>query len=164
MGPLLQDMKTSAFEGSCSQVIAAIGNDPSVVEVLQRKPFSCNADCARVSQVRPRRRPTMAPSRMLRRRLSTPSSHLTLKRGGRRSGRRAFSCGSFERVSLRHGLFKGIWVVQLTIWSCEKLGGTVRAIPPCKTMWFCCLRLLWHALIWSTIALPLFVATPYFSE
>lgn len=35
VGPLLQDMKTSVFEGSCSQVIAAIGNDPSVVEVSQ---------------------------------------------------------------------------------------------------------------------------------
>lgn len=93
-----------------------------------------------------------------------PAVSLDAEEGGRRSGRRALSCGSFERVSLRHGLFKGIWVVQLTIWSCEKLGGTVRAIPPCKTMWFCCLRLLWHALIWSAIALPLFVATPYFSE
>ena len=105
----------------------------------------------------------MAPSRMLRRRLSTSPSHLTLKRGSPIRAASAFL--RIVRASIAPtGLFKGIWVVQLTIWSCEKLGGTVRAIPPCKTMRFCCLRLLWHALIWSAIALPLFVATPYFSE
>ena len=33
---LLQDMKTTVHENSCSPVIAAIGNNPSVVEVSQR--------------------------------------------------------------------------------------------------------------------------------
>ena len=61
---LLQDIKTTVYENSYGPVTAVIGNDPSVVEFSQRLPFLRNADCIRIPRVRPRRRSTMAPSRI----------------------------------------------------------------------------------------------------